>query len=785
MKKVVSLFLCLAMLFSMLVTTTMAEGSYNATMETNETEVEAGETFTVTIKNKAMTVSSFTCGIFFDTSKLECMSIVGTNPNLPDRFYLVDIYEEKSRSDGTPTPAESNVTGTVGFGWAGGENTEYVAGTIATITFKVKEDATGSANILLFEDSAGTNGAKIGNDYQTYEQAKDDNTLDKDVVTIVAPTVPATGVTLNTNALSLDINGTATLVATVQPDGASNKAVTFVSSAPDVVQVVNAATGEIKGLKEGSATITVTTADGGFTAKCEVTVACKHTNKSVVEAQDSDCKTQGWDEHKKCDVCGQLFKADGTTEISEKPFRPLSQQHTGGTATCTAKAICDICGQPYGDFAAHSYTAETKKAEALKSEGNCRDFAVYYYSCSVCGEVEGNDNHTFTGDKDATKHVGGTETVNASAADHKNQVDGYTGDTKCLGCNEIIAYGTSIPAVAHVESLTWTTDGTEHWKVCSVDVNGSPCGVEIDGTRATHYSNKAENKATCNAPAKCDACGVEYGQKLNHVPANTWSKDASGHWHECQNGCGEKLDFAAHTPDKEGGATEEYAIKCKFCDYVIEPMLNHEHKFDVKNATDNYKATDATCMKPATYYWACRCGEKSSDTYEYGEKNPDAHNWDSAWSGADNPDNHWHACLNGCGEKNDVTVHDYKMKSDSTKHWEECVCGRKINEGNHIDTDKNYKCDTCGHDMLRPGPSHFGHWDYNGDGRCDYCGAKTNCTHTDANGDGKCDNCSSSMSGDKTESAQTFDAGILMYAGMAVLAATGSAAMIGKKRKEQ
>lgn len=782
MKKVVSLFLCLAMLFSMLVTTTMAEGSYNVTMETNETEVEAGETFTVTIKNKAMTVSSFVCGIFFDTSKLEIVSIEGGQEADRSNYYLVMknppvLGGPYVLPTAKPTVEESKVTGTVGFAWGGTANTEYNAATIATITFKVKENATGSANILLFEDSAGTNGAKIGNGYQTYEQAKDDNTLDKDVVTIVAPTLPVTGVTLNTNALSLDINGTAKLTATVQPDGASNKAVTFKSNNTAVATVD--AEGNVTAKAEGQATITVTTADGGFTASCVVTVACAHTNKSVVEAQDSDCKTQGWDEHKKCDVCGQLFKADGTTEISEKPFRPLDYtKHTGGTATCTAKAICSICDQPYGDFAAHSFTAETKKAEALKSAGNCRDVAVYYYSCSACGAVENNDNHTFNGDKDATKHVGGTETVNAKAADHKNQKDGYTGDTKCLGCEKILEYGQPIPAGAHVESLTWTTDGTEHWRVCSV----GGCGVEIDGTRATHYSNKAENKATCNAPAKCDACGVSYGQPLTHVPADTWSKDASGHWHECQNGCGEKLDFARHTPDHQGNATEEYAIKCKICDYVIEPMLNHEHKFDVKNATDNYKATDATCMKPATYYWACSCGEKSSDTYEYGEKNPDAHNWDSAWSGADNPDNHWHACLNGCGEKSDVTIHDYKMKFDSTKHWEECVCGRKINEGNHIDTDKNYVCDTCGSNMLRPGPSHFGHWDYNGDGRCDYCGAKTGCTHTDANGDGKCDSCSAAV---KVQSSQTFDAGVLMYAGMAVLAATGSAAMIGKKRKEQ
>ena len=725
---------------------------------------------------------TFACGIFFDTSKLECMSIVGTNPNRPDRYVLVDTYQDTTPASGVPTPGESNTTGTVGFSWTGTKDIEYAAATIATVTFKVKENATGSADILLFEDSAGANGAKIGNGYDTYVEAKGDNSLDKDVVTIIAPTVPATGVELSSDTLSLDIGGTATLTATVKPAGASNTKVTFSSDTPGVA-TVDAETGLVTAIAEGQATITVTTADGGFTAKCVVTVACKHTGaKTNVAEKDSDCTNQGWDAYSKCDACGQLFNAEGE-EIAVEPFRPLDPNgHRERTpATCTAKAICDICGKPYGDFAAHSYTAETKKAEALKSEGNCRDVAVYYYSCSACGAVENNDNHTFNGEKVATKHVGGTTLVNQASADHKNQVDGYTGDTKCLGCNEIIAYGTSIPAGAHVESLTWTTDGTDHWKVCTVDVNGSPCGVILVAKEA--HSSTGANVATCQKAAVCDVCGVSYGQPADHDWNTGWEKDETGHWHTCKYGCNEKDAFDAHTPDHQGGPSEDYAVLCTVCGYEIHAQLNHNHVFDKEVKDRKYWVADATCVQGTTYWKSCKCGVASTtETFTDTDVDPDAHNWDSAWSGADNPDSHWHACLNGCGEKNDVTVHDYKMKSDSTKHWEECVCGRKINEGSHIDTDKNYKCDTCGHDMLRPGPSHFGHWDYNGDGRCDYCGAKTNCTHTDANGDGKCDSCSAAM---KVQSSQTFDAGVLMYAGMAVLAATGSAAMIGKKRKEQ
>ena len=60
------------------------------------------------------------------------------------------------------------------------------------------------------------------------------------------------------------------LAAVVAPSDANNKAVRWESSDPTIVAVTT--TGAISGKKEGSATITVTTVDGGLTATCEVTV---------------------------------------------------------------------------------------------------------------------------------------------------------------------------------------------------------------------------------------------------------------------------------------------------------------------------------------------------------------------------------------------------------------------------------------------------------------------------------------------------------------------------------
>lgn len=78
------------------------------------------------------------------------------------------------------------------------------------------------------------------------------------------------GVRLDYSKLSLKAGETAALTATVYPSNAANKAVKWISSAPDVASVDQ--TGKITALKPGITTITVETEDGGYTATCNVTV---------------------------------------------------------------------------------------------------------------------------------------------------------------------------------------------------------------------------------------------------------------------------------------------------------------------------------------------------------------------------------------------------------------------------------------------------------------------------------------------------------------------------------
>ncbi|MCL2026998.1 MAG: Ig-like domain-containing protein [Bacteroidales bacterium] len=89
------------------------------------------------------------------------------------------------------------------------------------------------------------------------------------IVTVNAVIVPVTGVSLNRSTATLEIEDTLTLIPTILPANATNRTVTWESSAPDIATV---AYGFVTAHSAGSATITVTTNDGGFMATCVVTV---------------------------------------------------------------------------------------------------------------------------------------------------------------------------------------------------------------------------------------------------------------------------------------------------------------------------------------------------------------------------------------------------------------------------------------------------------------------------------------------------------------------------------
>lgn len=107
---------------------------------------------------------------------------------------------------------------------------------------------------------------------QTVTAHYGDITVDYQIVVALSgsTTVSVTGVTLSPTSKSMTVGETATLSATVSPSNATNKNVTWLSSASSVVSVD--LSGNISANSAGNATITVTTVDGNKQATCEVIV---------------------------------------------------------------------------------------------------------------------------------------------------------------------------------------------------------------------------------------------------------------------------------------------------------------------------------------------------------------------------------------------------------------------------------------------------------------------------------------------------------------------------------
>ncbi len=144
----------------------------------------------------------------------------------------------------TVTISPSNATNK-GVAWT--SNNKAVA-TVNSTTGKVTAVATGTANITVTTADGGM--------------------IATSVVTI-GSNIPVTGVTLNETTLALNVGTTHTLVAIVIPSNATNKSLTWGSSNTAVASVHSA--GQVTAKAAGTATIKVTTVDGGKTATCSVT----------------------------------------------------------------------------------------------------------------------------------------------------------------------------------------------------------------------------------------------------------------------------------------------------------------------------------------------------------------------------------------------------------------------------------------------------------------------------------------------------------------------------------
>ena len=222
--------------------------------------------------------------------------------------------------------------------------------------------------------------------------------------------------------------------------------------------------------------------------------------------------------------------------------------HTGGTATCEARAICDECGVEYGNYAGHIPNND---------DGDC----TTDITCSVCGDVttEGNAEHT-----------GGTA---ASC----------TTDQVCTKCGTVL-----VEALDHdFENQPWTNLGESgHAHQCS------RCD-EYDDI-IPHYS---EDEATCTTPKTCDSCGYVMEPSGDHSFTEEIADTAhlkeeasscvsgAAYWYDCAY-CDEISDTLYFTAGAQGAHSFDEDGFCTLCDGVEAPYYNENRDINGDGTPD-------------------------------------------------------------------------------------------------------------------------------------------------------------------------------------------------------
>ena len=286
--------------------------------------------------------------------------------------------------------------------------------------------------------------------------------------------------------------------------------------------------------------------------------ACGYKTDVTAHAWTDKFDTQNhWQE---CSVCG--YQKDVTAHSLTKNVNETQHQvkcescgyktewenHTGGTATCTAKAVCSVCGESYGELAAHVADSNYR----YNADG-------HWTACATCGTPMSNQE----------AHIGGTADCQHKAV--------------CDVCGQ--PYG-ELNASNHTGGIRWAQTAETHqaFYLCC----GAAAGAEANHswndesvcTECGYGCAHTGGTATCTALAVCDICGHTYGDLLPHdyrwVIDQEATTEATGLKHEECTVCGDKRSEGTVIPKQPRHSSSVSTPD-------IQPILTAD---EAKSATD-------------------------------------------------------------------------------------------------------------------------------------------------------------------------------------------------------
>ena len=540
-KRITSLLLCFVMVFALMAIATPAFADTSAhppvtfTIKPDKTTAKPGDTITYQV-------------------------FVGPVEKLRTAQFELVIPDELEFIDGScpvglaaklgAAAAEFAPSSKVYASYGAGEYTSTGDTVLVNFTCKVKEGvAAGKMPVVtVINDEENFFFANSENTYYTINYNPNDA-----MVTIAAEEKPATGITLNKSELTLTAGDSDTLTATVTPEG-STDTVVWSSSKTDVATVD--ATGKVTAVAPGEATITATA--GTKTATCTVKVQaapCTHDSLTPVPAKDSNCTEKGWDAYKKCDQCGKLFDMNGNL-LAEIPYRALNDNahdfNTSEWGDKEADGHAHVCSRN----AAHHDTVVAHTAGPAATETTPQ-------TCTECGFVM----------QPATGHVHADHLTKVDKKNATCTADGNKEYYRCT-CDKLFEDAAAATEITDHSSVVLPKTGHSYTVQNSDEAHKR--STAADCREFDTYWYTCANDETHSAKDDAAAADKFYnGEQGAHVYGNEWVDcGEAGHAHKCQ--YHDAYDAVqSHTPDHEGGATYDYAVKCTECGRVLEPQRVH------------------------------------------------------------------------------------------------------------------------------------------------------------------------------------------------------------------
>jgi len=150
-----------------------------------------------------------------------------------------------------------------------------------------------------------------------------------------------------------------------------------------------------------------------------------HTRRCTVDGCQAGTQTENCidaDKNHKCDICDYIISKCTDTDkdhICDYCGKVISS-HTGGKATCKDKAVCEVCGEAYGELDANNHS--NLKHVAAKTATKVTEGNIEYWYCEGCGK--------YYSDAAATKEITKADIVTAKLSDNPKSLQ--TGDTSSL-----------------------------------------------------------------------------------------------------------------------------------------------------------------------------------------------------------------------------------------------------------------------------------------------------------------------------------------------------------------